>query len=84
MLLRSASLVWGRLPKIASSMSMSRFMSGSAAAARVDDESNGREAVSFRLEDLFKSDDKSHLTPQAVVEQLDRFIIGQAEAKVSF
>lgn len=76
---RGAHLAW-RLP-LASSLS--RLLSGSAAAARIDDESDGRESISFKLEDLFKADDKSHLTPAAVVEQLDRFIIGQAEAKVS-
>ena len=74
------ALAWPRIPSIASSLS--RFMSGSAAAARVDDEDSRDQTVSFKLEDLFKSDDKAHLTPAAVVEQLDRSIIGQSEAKV--
>lgn len=58
------------------------MMSSVATASPLIDEFIEKYTSSFSLADLFKDDDKSHLTPLAVVEQLDRFIIGQAEAKV--
>ena len=75
-----AASLWlhGREGKI----SPQRLMTSVAAARSTDDESDGINDSSFKIDDLFKADDKAHLTPLAVVEQLDRFIIGQGEAKV--
>lgn len=62
--------------------SSKRWASGLASSQLKMDTGSSADQTAQIFADLFDNDQRSSLTPVAIVEQLDRFIVGQKDAKV--